>query len=197
MHTLCLGVCGLDHFPCGPARCLGEGCTAHLSTPSPLPQAPVSAPGWDEIRESRFHCLIRGHLLPQCGVRGVWGRPGRPRRDSPSAAQLERAPHLTGPRAAGAAEVHGDGGLLELRHLGLRVHHWLPAVPAQLAASAVVSEPWARPPGGCPPPLPDSTSPSRSRGGPQARPETPVAWHPEGVLWAWHEHSLSSKSPGF
>ena len=121
-----------------------------------------------------------GHL------REAWGRAGcraLPRGGPSARAQLRCVPPVSaGPRAAGAAEVHGDRGLLELRHLGLRVHHRLPAFPAQLAAGAVVSEPRARPPGGCPLPLPDAASPSRSRGAPQAVPETPVTCDPKEVL---------------
>lgn len=170
----------------------------HTSTPLPLLQALLSAPGWDEIRESRFYHPIRGHLLPQSGVQGSWGRPGcRAPAGSVGQAKVPGtppwwplsagsaqvcAPVPAGPRAAGAAEVHGDRGLLELRHLGLRVHHRLPAFPAQLAAGAVVSEPRARPPGGCPPPLPDAASSSWSRGAPQAGPETPVTCDPKEVL---------------
>lgn len=126
--------------------------TSAPTPPAPL-QALVSAPGWNEIqRESKYHLPDSWSPPPSEQAQGAWGRsecwappvwwPFRA-----GSAQVCATPIPAGPRAAGAAEVHGDRGLLELRHLGLRVHHRLPAFPAQLAAGAVVSEARARPPG--------------------------------------------------
>ena len=174
--------------PCGPAQRLGEACTTHLSPP-PHPRRPLSQPqdGMRSRESLGTTCPTRGRLLPQSRPRerGAGQNAGRPRLCWPlraGSAQVCATPIPAGPGAAGAAEVHGDRGLLELRHLGLRVHHRLPAFPAQLAAGAVVSEARARPPGGCPPSSSDVASPSRSHGAPRAGPETSVICHPEEVL---------------
>lgn len=100
-------------------------------------------------------CLLSLEWMCQCPMvraRKVWGmirRAGCPflwwllRRGSSSGMSTPCV--VSGPGTAGAAEVHSDRRLLELWHLGFRVHHGLPAFPPQLAACAVVSErprPW-------------------------------------------------------
>lgn len=112
----------------------------------PLLCVPVSSQWGTE--NPRYHHLNTVTSSPLSGrastsgmelgrVWGVAGRAGCPSR-SGSGVFLPRA--VAGPGTAGAAEVHGDGRLLELWYLGFWVHHGLPAFSPQLAACAVVSE---------------------------------------------------------